>query len=153
MQSKGDSFQYSVELFLLPGFAFPYCIDFPAHSLQFFLFLLVSLHIFFEFLVPEIQPAFRSIGKFAAFVSMPEAPMDKNHGIVFWKNYIRFARQFILVQSETEAGFMQQCSYKNFGLCIIALNPAHVPASFFFRKCIGHVWKISFPPHHALANK
>jgi len=85
-----------------------------------------------EFSVPEFFVGFRHAGEFTAFVTVPEAAIDENDGFVFSEDDVGFSRQFLPMQAEPVSGAMEQGADKQFGLGVLAFDPAHDPASLFW---------------------
>lgn len=58
---------------------------------------------------------------------MPEAAMDKDDRPVFWKHDVRFSGEFLVVEPEPVTGSVKERPHEHLGLCILALDSAHVP--------------------------
>ena len=80
-----------------------------------------------EFLFPEGSVAFRSRGVFTTFVPVPEAAVDEDNGFIFRQNDIRLAGQGADVFPEAVSGAVQHGADKDFGFCIFAAYPRHIP--------------------------
>lgn len=63
-------------------------------------------------------------------MSMPEATVDEDDGVIFLQNKIRLAGQIFYVQAIAKAIGKQQSADGNFGLCIAAADAGHIAASF-----------------------
>ena len=53
-----------------------------------------------------------------ALMSVPEAPMHKNHSAAFRKNDIRLARKVLPVQAKTKAEFVEERANSLLQRCI-----------------------------------
>jgi len=62
-------------------------------------------------------------------MTVPEAAMHEDHGLVFRQNNIWFARQILDVQAEAIAEAMEQRPDYLFRLCVFAGDGLHVAAS------------------------
>lgn len=71
-------------------------------------------------------------------VTVPEAPMDEYHSIVFRKYEIRGSWQFAVMQPEAEAHAMQAPTYYHFRLGILASYAGHHPAADFRGNNVSH---------------
>lgn len=70
-------------------------------------------------------------------MAMPEAAIYKNNSLVFWKDQIRFARQFSVMQSEPKAHRVQTAPNDHFRLGILRLDAGHHPAADFAVYCVS----------------
>lgn len=66
-----------------------------------------------------------------AVMPMPEAAVNEQHGSVFGKYEIRFARQTPVVEPKAETASMQPLSQDQLGLRVLSLYAGHHPASGF----------------------
>jgi len=57
---------------------------------------LIARHIFFKFILPELDFGFGVIRIFATFMSMPEAAMHKYSRFILGKHYIGSPRQVFI---------------------------------------------------------
>ncbi|OHE17230.1 MAG: hypothetical protein A2X96_12440 [Syntrophobacterales bacterium GWC2_56_13] len=72
----------------------------------------------------------------AILMTVPEAPVHKNHCTAFGKGYIRLARQIVSVQAKPEAKTVEKGADLLFGRRIGRAHTAHDIASLFRRKRI-----------------
>ena len=79
-------------------------------------------------------------------MAMPEAAMYKYHRLVFRHYYIRFAWHILYMQAVAVAMRMQVTAHQHFGLCVLALYPAHVVAARFLVMHICHAIKLHTHP-------
>ena len=77
-------------------------------------------------------------------MSMPEAAMHKDDGLVFAQHQVRFAGEFFIVQPVTKAICMQEFTHQHFRLRILAFNAAHIVATGCYAVYIGHGIKVSY---------
>lgn len=62
----------------------------------------------------------------AVLMPVPEAAVNKNNGAVFFKDDIRFAGQFFIVNAVSETFCKKLLTEQYFRLCIGAPDPAHI---------------------------
>lgn len=82
-----------------------------------------------DLLLPEICSGTRKPEEVAIIVAMPETTVDKNRSSILGQDDIGTTGQVFSVKAEPEALAVQQLSYDNFGLCILAADAGHHPAS------------------------
>ena len=58
---------------------------------------------------------------------MPEATVNEHHRVVAGKDYVRTSEQVAPVETEPEAGTMQQLPDEDFGLRILLRDRGHDP--------------------------
>ena len=115
-------------------FTFPDDDDAPSCGFQIGVFLLVTGDIAFEFLGPKFDVGFGHCCDFAAFVAMPEASVDENDGMPFWKDDVGMTRQFRGMQSVSEAQRMEVVAHDNLRLRVFRADFAHGGAALFWRE-------------------
>lgn len=77
-------------------------------------------------------------------MTMPEAAMYKYYRFIFGENDVGFAGQVFYVEAVTEAVSVQEFTYEHFGLCVFALNAAHIIAPRLLTVHICHSAKFAF---------
>jgi len=75
-------------------------------------------------------------------MSMPEASMYENGGLIFRKHYIRFPRQGPIVQLIPKPARMQKPPDYHFRFGVLALDLRHVEATRRLIMHIGHIAKL-----------
>ncbi|CUT09706.1 hypothetical protein BF49_0786 [Bradyrhizobium sp.] len=90
---------------------------------------LVALEVGIDFSAPEFNPR-AGPSEDAAFMAVPEAAVNEEHGFVFGKDEVRLAWKFS-VKPVAKAARMQQFPQDQLWLCILAANAGHHPASCF----------------------
>ena len=76
-------------------------------------------------------------------MTMPEAAVNKNNGVVFGKHDVGFSGELPVVRGvdgESVAHLMQQRPDADFRFGVLVSNPAHVPRAAFGLEVIGHGW-------------
>lgn len=71
-------------------------------------------------------------------MTVPEAAVDENNAIEFFKNHIRATRKVFAVQAKTEASSVKVLAKQNFRLGIFALNARHHSGSDFRTYDVHH---------------
>jgi len=89
-----------------------------------------------KFLLPPFGSCFRGGGSFATFMSVPEAAVDEDNGLVFAQDDIGFTRQIFAMQAEAVAGAVEHGADEEFGLCILSANLAHQLRALFWCQTI-----------------
>ena len=84
-------------------FAFPNHHHTPAEFLQRGLVQLVASGVAVEFRQPPFAAVRRRRAVLAAFVSVPEAAVNEDSGLMLGEHDVRFARQFLSVQTKTKS--------------------------------------------------
>jgi len=117
--------------FLLGGFqvAFPQYNDVVAEGLQGGNGFVVVGYVGGYFVEPPVSTGVGYFVVLAIFVSMPETPVYKNGGVVFWQYNVWLAGQLFGVEAVAEALCMQVAAYQHFGPGVGAADAAHVIAS------------------------
>ena len=62
---------------------------------------------------------------------VPEAAMHEYSSAMFRQDDVGLAREIGSMQSKAIAHYMEQMSYRELGLCVLAADTAHVPAALF----------------------
>ena len=75
----------------------------PAKFFQFQDVPLITLYVTGQLFLPESLVTRRSCGSTAALVSVPKTTVDENDLLVSGEDYIRLAREFLIVKSKTIA--------------------------------------------------
>ena len=117
---------------------FPDGDDFPAEVFEFSLILPVIGNVALKFFVPEGFVGFGRSGVFAAFVSVPEAAVDKDHRPVFRQDDVRLAREAVDILPEAVACAVQHRADKHLGLRVLSFDLRHVPTAPLFCQMVGH---------------
>lgn len=125
---------------------FPYCNDIPSQFNQGFLLFYIPFYIAVNHVQPEFSPGFRYNKMPAVLMPMPEAAVNKNNGVVFFKDDIRFAGQFFIVNAVSETFCKKLLTEQYFRLCIGAPDPAHIEAALRGGMSVCHQKKISTWP-------
>ena len=84
-----------------------------------------------ELFPPELKPRLRKSRQMTIGMSMPEAPMHKNDGLVLRQNNVRLAGQITPMQSESQSLRMQRATHYQFRLRVFAANSRHDAAATF----------------------
>ena len=71
-------------------------------------------------------------------MSMPKAAVNEDYGPVLGEHKVRFARQALVVEKIAKAVGMQPSPNNQFGLCILAPDACHHPASHLSRNNVSH---------------
>lgn len=90
--------------------------DMPSHIGETLLFLLVTLTVAVDFLLPKLRVGLGHTEVFAAFVSVPEAAVDEHARAILPQHYVGMTGQPWVVQSVSEALSPQVFAHNNFGL-------------------------------------
>jgi hypothetical protein len=90
--------------------------------------MIISIDVPLNLLPPPSLPRFRP-SELAAHVTVPEAAMNENDGLVFRENNVRLAGQLLVMEPVTKACFMKRPTDDHFGLCVLAAYAGHHPAS------------------------
>ena len=72
---------------------------------------------------------------------MPETTMNKNDGVVFRKDNVRFPRQMPVeaaIDGETVSHAVKKRTDNEFRFCVLRPDAPHVPASVFGCQCVTH---------------
>jgi hypothetical protein len=70
----------------------------PTVTQELLLYDMVTSHIIIKFMHPEIRMCLWYCGHFASFVTMPEATVNKNGGLVLGQYNVRISRQITAFQ-------------------------------------------------------
>lgn len=116
--------------------AFPDDSYVPPLLSEFTLIFPISFNSAFEFGQPVFLPAGRGRCMRAALMAMPEAAMNENRNVVFWKHDIRFPGQVVAMQAKPEAKLVEKGTDPLFRRRIGRAHTTHDGASLFWRKCI-----------------
>jgi len=111
------------------GLAFPDNQYTPPHFSQQSSVLLESNDVAAQLLRPVVLVAFRNRSPSAAFVSMPEAPVDEHHSAVFGQDNVRIAWQVTAMYAESKTLCMQRSPNADLRCGVLALDPRHDAAS------------------------
>ena len=87
---------------------------------------------------PEHLARLRYGGIITTFMTMPEAPMHENNGLVFGEHDIRSAWKIPCMQPVTESCGMQRTADHHFGSGVLAADPGHHPGAGLLVDDIGH---------------
>ena len=94
----------------------------PAEHSQLDAFLYVALFVAFYFLLPELAIALGHYKVFAAFVTVPEAAVDKYCGPVFAQDNVGCAGKPAHVDPVAVAARVQVTAHEHLGLGVPALD-------------------------------
>ena len=83
-------------------FAFPNNNHVPSLTTELFCVLLISFHVT-KYFRPPIVLIRRRPNESRAVMLMPKAAVDKNNCLVFWKDYVRAARQLLHIFSVSKS--------------------------------------------------
>lgn len=122
-------FQSALQLRYISGLAFPHYDIPPPQVTQLLKHTLISLDVLIELFSPEYNSCLRCIGVLATGVTMPETPMNEDCDFVSWQHDIGHAGQVFAMQAKPVAHSVEKRTYDNFGLCVLAADPGHVPAA------------------------
>ena len=105
--------------------------DSPIQVPQFLSLTMVTFHGVLKFSHPEIDSSLGKKGIATPLVPMPEATVYENGSPILWQDYVRAARQISAMKPKAIPHAVQQRTDNNFGFCVLAPDPGHVPAAFF----------------------
>ena len=97
----------------------------PAEAAQLDAFFDVALFVAFYFLFPEWGVALGQHEVFAAFVTVPEATVDKYGGLVFAQDNVGGAGQALDVYAVAVAMGMEVAAHNQLGFGVLALDARH----------------------------
>jgi hypothetical protein len=137
VQRGDETFPQSI---LVGGLAFPDDDNAPAQSLKALGINCISCHIPQEFFPPEGRPRFWHGGVLAPFVAVPEAAVDKDHGVPSWQDDVRLTGQVLTGQCEAESVAVQQGSDASFRAGVVAPDATHVPTPAVWCQSIHRDW-------------
>jgi len=69
---------------------------------------------------------------------MPEAAIDRQHGVVFWENQVWFPGEFFVMQSVPEPLGKKILPYQHFWFGVFRPDPAHIVRAGFGIVHVGH---------------
>ena len=118
------------------NFTAPNCKHVPAELAQMAGVFFLVLHIALEFFLPELNIAFGGGGLFAAFVSVPEAAVNKNDGVVFRQDDVGFSRQLFDVFAEAVARAVQHRTDEDFGFGVLTFDARHIPRTSLWSQAV-----------------
>ena len=104
---------------------------FPPHGLQLSQVFSVALYIAANLLDPVLPVGFRNARAAFALVTMPEAAMHEYNFLATGKHQIRFAWQFLAVQSISISQAMNQAANFQFWRRVLAFDLPHDSAAGF----------------------
>ena len=119
--------------------AFPNYDDRPALCLQLAPLLLVTLLVAGDFGGPEVGVGFGHRVELAAFVTMPEAAMDEDDSLIFGKDDVGLARQFLVVHPIAKTETPQCASQLQLRLCGGGMNGGHIAMALFLSTIVCHL--------------
>ena len=64
-------------------------------------------------------------------MAVPKAPVDENHGAVFFQYYVRSARHAFYIFAETVSPVVKIAPYDQLGPCVPAFDTCHYGRAFF----------------------
>lgn len=122
---KCPEFTPQLLMILFLYFTFPYNMDLPAICAQFIIIITISLHVFTDFLKPEISIGFWPFEIFAV-VFVPETAVYKNSFLFSGKNDIWFSGQIFSVKSVSISIVPEPFAYDNLRFCVFPFYLGHV---------------------------
>ena len=135
-----QAFQSSSEYRRLSCLAFPNH-DHPVPKLaQFARLPAIASDIRGELLDPESGVTGRRRGRAAAAVAVPVTSVNKDYCFEFWKNQVRLAGKFFVVEFVTKTICEKKFPNQHLRLCVLAFDLAHVETSRQFVVNICHVF-------------
>lgn len=72
-------------------------------------------------------------------MSVPEAAVNEDCGLVSSKDDVRLAWEVLHMKAESIAGRMKELPQLDLRLCVLALDPRHIPAAAFLRDLVCQV--------------
>jgi len=118
--------------------ALPHDQNTPTKGFQPFPDFPVTFDVAAEFSLPRARVIIRDCGIEAAFMAMPEAPMNKDDHLELPKHEVRSARQPLDVLPESKAHSMQNTSNEAFRPGILGANTGHHPAARWSVDYVRH---------------
>jgi hypothetical protein len=118
--------------------AFPNHSDAPSGVLQRSALATVADDVSLEFSRPELDPALWAVAQHATGVTVPEAAVYEDNGLVSRQHQIGTARKIPRMQPVAEPCGMKQLPKLFFRACILSPNTLHVAAALCRRKSICH---------------
>ena len=85
---------------ILSRFALPHADNPPAQLSKLVLIFSVTFDVATKLFIPEVSFCLWHIRELAPFMSVPEAAMDKDNGLVFRKHNVWLSRQVLPVKAE-----------------------------------------------------
>lgn len=89
-------------------------------------------------MTPEIPVCFRQAEVFAAFMSVPEAAVDKNDGLIFLQDNVRRAGQLPNVDTIAQTPGEQILPDNHLRLGIFPFHRRHAAATLLRRHHVSH---------------
>ena len=75
-------------------------------------------------------------------MSMPEASVDENDGLVFFEDNVGRTGQFLYIETVSESFGEQEFAHKEFRLCILAPYALHAFAPLLGIHSVCHIVKV-----------
>lgn len=122
---RNDAPEQAIKRISVPCLALPDDEDPPPSGLQLTRLACVTLNVPAELLLPEVDSRLRLCGVTTTFMSMPEAPVNKNCGSIAMQNDVGPPGQVPRVQPESQATGVKVAAYDDLGLCVRRTNPFH----------------------------
>lgn len=72
-------------------------------------------------------------------MSVPEAPLHKNHGLKSGKYHVRLSRQTPVVKLKSQTPGMQPSPDKHLRLCVLSPDPRHDPTALSLADNVRHL--------------
>lgn len=100
----------------------------------------VTLFVPADFFSPVLGICLGKPEQAAVLVSVPKASVNKNNSIVPGKNQIRSSDIPSVIFSEPESCPVNGASQNKLGLCVLAVNERHIPASLLRGKDVHNLY-------------
>ena len=110
----------------------------PAEVAQLDAFFDVALFVAFYFLLPEFGVCLGHYKVFAAFVTVPEASVDKDDCLVFAQYYVGGAWQALDIYAVAVAMGMKVTAHNQLGFGVLALDARHALVPLLFAHSVCH---------------